>query len=219
MELLICAGYVDAKVEATVEMQGRLGSLRLIYHCHGPCYDLVDNDVREDASHVREWGDANGMIAGRLTITKRPLAVRLSAKSIDKFKLDQPDERQRVIPLLVDKLVERLGDSDGFLHDSPEIALVALEQTARTGPDSNSEGVFYWSGHGYRLAKRNWQILCAIWGHTEVNIADVGELVWQNEFTPEATIRKQINRLNQQLATMNIPLAWRIEARQIRPEM
>jgi hypothetical protein len=208
-EILIAAGFVDAKVELLVQMEKRLGTIRAVYHCHGPCYDLLDTEAREHAKHNREWADNDGNIAGNLIITKRPIAVRLSADSINKYKLDRPHEKVKWLGLIAEKLAA--ATRDGFRYCDPEIIPLDIGSEAATGPDVNKPGVFYWHGLAHQLTKKNWQFLSAIWGHERTSLSDIAELVWNNGDMPEGTIRGQLNRLNAQIGDLKIPLAWRIE--------
>ncbi len=73
------------------------------------------------------------------------------------------------------------------------------------------DGVFRWRGREIVVAGRNWDLLTCIWGHARISFADVGERVWDNDTTPPATIRTQVSRLNDHLASGGVPDLWKTD--------
>jgi hypothetical protein len=213
LEILVNAGFVDLKMELLVQVENQLGTIRATYQCRGPCLDMLDAEAHRHARQNANWLADAETFRGPLLITKRPLEVRLSAWSIDQFRLDRERDRLEAIPLIAAKLAEQTKDNR-FLYCEPEIAQLSISTTARSGPDPDKP-VLYWQGEAHKLTKKSWQLLCAIWPHDTIDIETVEDAVWPNKDASHATVRAQLHRLNDEMSELKLPLAWRIEAGQI----
>lgn len=213
IDAIVNLGFAEAKIRVIARRKGHTGSLVALFHVYGPCDAELNELISAWSQNRIDWADSQA----DLYITKEVVGMRLSSKMLA-VGFDRPNVRASLLPELIEQ-VTSLIDSPSFPSvESPEVELLEANYVGHRGPDEASEGVFYWDGIAHRLTNKNWQLVCVLWAHAEVELQDVGETVWGCDETPETTIRAQLNRLNKELGELNLPLAWRIEDRQIKPE-
>src|SRR5262245_36826797 len=62
LDAIARAGFVDTKIEVVLSLEGRLGSIRALFHCYGACGELLNREAEKHASHNPDWLNGDGRL-------------------------------------------------------------------------------------------------------------------------------------------------------------
>lgn len=97
---------------------------------------------------------------------------------------------------------------------TPHVSATEAARPQPDGPDDDKS--LWWAGESYPLEPQPYQLLLELWGKDRVEIATVGQSVWENTRVRQTALKSALGRLKAAFHHLEIPFYYGIDRGYIR---